>query len=141
MIRQSENALFGKKIAAARLAFVVYFFAIDRFHRDFCKNAESMSMKIESIVGFANHELCSFVATINKNTMSKGIYTGIIEKDENGNYFCGEYLLDYQMVLKGFILGDEITIKTVIVNPSDKSYNLYPKKSRNFAIANDKPEY
>jgi len=73
--------------------------------------------------------------------MSKGIYTGIIEKDANGNYFCGEYLLDYSMVLKGFNVGDEITIKTVIVNPSDKSYNDYPKKSRNFAIANNKPEY
>ncbi len=72
--------------------------------------------------------------------MSKGIYTGIIEKDDHGNYFCGEYLLDYQMVSKAFLLGDEITIKTVIVNPSDKSYNLYPKKSRNFAMTNDKPD-
>jgi hypothetical protein len=73
--------------------------------------------------------------------MSKGIYTGIIEKDAQGNYHCGEYLLDFQMVLKGFNLGDEITIKSVIVNPSDKSYGTYPKKSRNFAIANDKPDY
>ena len=72
--------------------------------------------------------------------MSKGIYTGIIEKDENCNYFCGEFLLDYQMVSKGFLLGDKITIKTVIVNPSDKSYATYPKKSRNFAIFNNKPE-
>lgn len=72
--------------------------------------------------------------------MSKGIYTGIIEKDANGNYFCGEFLLDYQLVSKGFNLGDKITIKTVIVNPSDKSYNEYPKKSRNFDKANDKQE-
>jgi len=72
--------------------------------------------------------------------MAKGIYTGTIEKDENGNYFCGEFLLDYQMVLKGFNLGDSITIKSVIVNPSDKSYNTYPKKSRNFALSNEKPE-
>lgn len=70
--------------------------------------------------------------------MSKGIYTGIIEKDANGNYFCGEFLLDYQLVSKGFLLGDKITIKTTIVNPSDKSYNDYPKKSRNFDKANDK---
>lgn len=97
-----------------------------------------MTVKIISIIGFAEHEMCSFTATVNKNTMSKGIYTGIIEKDENGNYFCGEYLLDFQMVSKGFLLGDKITIKSVIVNPSDKSYNLYPKKSRNFALANDK---
>ena len=141
MIGQTKNTFFRKVVAATRLAFIVDFLAIDAIYWDFRKNAESMSMKIESIVGFANHELCSFVATLNKNTMSKGIYTGIIEKDEHGNFFCGEYLLDYQMVLKGFILGDEITIKTVIVNPSDKSYNMYPKKSRNFAIANDKPEY
>ena len=73
--------------------------------------------------------------------MSKGIYTGIIEKDENGNYFCGEFLLDYQMVSKGFSIGEEITIKNSIVNPSDKSYGDYPKKSRNFAKSNDKPEY
>jgi hypothetical protein len=72
--------------------------------------------------------------------MSKGIYTGIIEKDANGNYFCGEFLLDYQLVSKGFLLGDKITIKTTIVNPSDKSYNDYPKKSRNFDKANDKRE-
>jgi len=72
--------------------------------------------------------------------MSKGIYTGIIEKDENGNYFCGEYLLDYQMVLKGFNLGDKITIKSFITNPSDKSFKDFPKKSRNFALYNLKPE-
>lgn len=72
--------------------------------------------------------------------MAKGIYTGIIELDENGNYFCGSYLLDYQMVVRSFKVGDTITIKTVIVNPSDKSFAIYEKKSRNFAIANDKQE-
>lgn len=75
-----------------------------------------------------------------RNIMSKGIYTGIIEIDENGNYFCGEFLLDYQMVSRSFKLGDEITVKTVIVNPSDKSYAVYEKKSRNFAIANNKED-
>lgn len=68
----------------------------------------------------------------------KGFYTGIIEKDENGNYFCGDYLLDYQYTEASFKLGDQINIKTVIANPSDKSYNQYPKKSRNFFLANDK---
>ena len=72
--------------------------------------------------------------------LSKGIYTGIIEKDTDGNYHCGIILLDYQAVLKGFNLGDLVTIKTVITNPSDKSFNKYPQKSRNFAIANLKPE-
>jgi hypothetical protein len=76
----------------------------------------------------------------NKNTMSKekGVYTGIIEKDSEGNYFCGEYLLDYKYTETSFKIGDKINIKTVIANPSDKSFNKYPKKSRNFFLANDK---
>lgn len=71
----------------------------------------------------------------------KGVYTGIIEKDEKGNYFCGQYLLDYKYTEAKFQLGDEITIKSVIENPSDISYGLYPKKSRDFFLANDKPEH
>ncbi len=72
--------------------------------------------------------------------LNKGIHTGVIEKDEKGNFFCGEFLLDYKMVTSSFQIGDLVTIKTVIVNPSDASYNTYPKKSRNFALANLKPE-
>lgn len=67
----------------------------------------------------------------------KGVYTGKMEQDEYGNFFCGPYLLDYQMAMK-FRLGDRINIKSVIENPSDKSYNLYPKKSRSFFLANEK---
>ena len=82
------------------------------------------------------------IRTFEKNTImskdKKGVYTGIIEKDADGNYFCGEYLLDYQYTEKNFKIGDEINIKSVIVNPSDKSYNQYPKKSRNFFLANEK---
>lgn len=82
------------------------------------------------------------IRTFEKNTImskdKKGVHTGIIEKDADGNYFCGEYLLDYQYTEKNFKLGDEINIKSVIVNPSDKSYNQYPKKSRNFFLANEK---
>jgi hypothetical protein len=47
----------------------------------------------------------------------KDIYTGIIEKDENGNYFCGTYLLDYRMVTEKFKEGDKITIRSVIEKP------------------------
>lgn len=68
----------------------------------------------------------------------KGVYTGAIEKDENGNYFCGEYLLDYKYTEANFKLGDVINIKSVITNPSDKSYERYPKKSGNFFLANNK---
>lgn len=68
----------------------------------------------------------------------KGVYTGIIEKDADGNFFCGEYLLDYQYTEASFKLGDEVNLKTVIANPSDRSYNKYPKKSKNFFLANKK---
>ena len=70
----------------------------------------------------------------------KGVYTGIIEKDENNNYFCGEYLLDYKIAHSNFNLVDWVTIKSVIENPSDISYDKYPKKSKNFDKANHKPE-
>lgn len=68
----------------------------------------------------------------------KGVYSGLIEKDENGNFFCGEYLLDYQHVMANFKEGDKITIKSVIENPSDKSFGQYPKKSRDFFLFNNK---
>lgn len=71
--------------------------------------------------------------------LKKGIYTGILEQDEDKNFFCGNYLIDYKMAQQ-FQLGDVITIKSVIENPSDKSYDKYPKKSRNFDKANLKPE-
>lgn len=70
----------------------------------------------------------------------KGLFTGLIDKDEKGNFFCGEYLLDYKMVAANFKIGDKITIKTAIVNPSDLSFKDYPKKSKNFALFNLKPQ-
>jgi len=68
----------------------------------------------------------------------KPVYTGIIEKDAEGNYHCGEYLLDYRQVQAGFKEGDKIAIKSVIENPSDKSYDRYPKKSKDFSLADKK---
>jgi hypothetical protein len=72
--------------------------------------------------------------------LQKGVYTGIIEKDENNNFFCGEFLLDYKMVMTKHVVGDMITIKSIIENPSDISYNKYQKKSKNFYKPNKKPQ-
>lgn len=69
---------------------------------------------------------------------NKPLYTGIIEKDADGNYHCGEYLLDYKQVETSFKLGDKVAIKSVIENPSDKSYAQYPKKSKEFGLADKK---
>lgn len=68
----------------------------------------------------------------------KAVYTGVIAQDEDGNYFCGAYLLDYQKAASGFKLGDEIKINSVIENPSDKSHEQYPMKSKDFALASKK---
>lgn len=78
--------------------------------------------------------------TSDDKMLQKGVYTGIIEKDENNNFFCGIYLLDYKMVQAKHALGDLITIKSIIENPSDISHNKYPKKSKNFDKANHKPQ-
>ena len=69
----------------------------------------------------------------------KGIYTGKIERDEKGNYFCGPYLLDYQYTEAGsFNVGDEVNLKSVIANPSHASNEIYKEKSRNFFLANER---
>lgn len=67
----------------------------------------------------------------------EGIYKGIIEKDENGNYFCGPYLLDYKLTVAKFKLGDTVLINTVINNRSDISLTQYPKKSMKFTLIVD----
>lgn len=67
----------------------------------------------------------------------KGIFIGIIEQDEQGNYFCGPYLLDYQYTEAQFKLGDQISIKTIIANPSGKSNVAYPMKSMKFFLAGE----
>lgn len=67
----------------------------------------------------------------------KAVYTGVIAQDEDGNYFCGEYLLDYKTVAKAFKLNDEITIMSVIENSSDKSNEQYPMKSKKFVLVTE----
>jgi hypothetical protein len=76
---------------------------------------------------------------MSKSAETKGLYSGIIEQDANGNFFCGEYLLDYKMVASNFKIGDKITLKTAITNPSDISFRAYEKKCKNFALFNLKP--
>lgn len=70
-------------------------------------------------------------------TPKKDLYTGPIAQDERGNFYCGAYLLDYKTVVSKFKLGDIVTIKSVIDNTSDLSYNDYPKKSKNFVMAKE----
>ena len=45
--------------------------------------------------------------TEEQKMLQKGVFTGIMEQDENKNFFCGEYLLDYKMAQR-HNLGDWI---------------------------------
>ncbi|HBK82863.1 MAG TPA: hypothetical protein DDZ41_04585 [Flavobacterium sp.] len=63
----------------------------------------------------------------------KVIYTGIIEQDEAGNFFCGSYLLDYKYTVASFKIGNKITIKSIAENPSDMSYDKYQKSQNYFS--------
>jgi hypothetical protein len=77
------------------------------------------------------------IMTVQKKNVTKRFM--IMEKDEN-NIFLWCLSLDYKMAISNHTLGDYITIKTIIENPSDISYNKYPKKSKNFDKANNKPQ-
>jgi len=65
----------------------------------------------------------------------EGLYQGVIEKDENGNFFCGPLLLDYQLVKANFKIGDRISVKKVVGNTSAKSSAAYPQKAVKFSLA------
>lgn len=83
-----------------------------------------------------------FVSLLHKyNNMPRetkqGLYQGIIEQDEKGNYFCGPYLLDYQLVELHFRLGDKVSLKKIIGNTSRKSFDDYPQKSIKFALVGE----
>lgn len=67
----------------------------------------------------------------------KGYFVGVIEKDADGNYFCGEYLLDYRLTEANFKIGDQVEVRTLINNPSFKSSKKYPKKSLSFFLVKE----
>lgn len=71
----------------------------------------------------------------------RGLYQGIIERDEKGNYFCGPYLLDYKLTEANFKLGDKVSLKKIVGNTSGKSAEDYPQKSTKFSLVGEVHEY
>ena len=65
----------------------------------------------------------------------EGLYQGVIEKDEDGNFFCGPLLLDYKLASYHFKVGDRISVKKVVSNTSAKSNSKYPQKAVKFSLA------
>ena len=61
------------------------------------------------------------------NTSNSEIIVGIIERDENGIFHCGEYILNYTYTQANFNLGDNIQIIEFQDNTSPKTKFYYPK--------------
>lgn len=75
---------------------------------------------------------------LNQNKwMNKVIYRGEIEQDEENNYYCGEYLLNYSFVNGSYEVGQEILIIKVVPNTNSRTRNLYSQYAQNFRIADD----
>ncbi|MDG4950741.1 hypothetical protein NLM59_07375 [Weeksellaceae bacterium KMM 9724] len=55
-----------------------------------------------------------------------GGYEGIIEQDNFGNYYCGEYYLNYRLIQENFKVGQKIKIKEINVNINKRTSNLFP---------------
>ncbi|MBL1408290.1 hypothetical protein [Sphingobacterium faecale] len=71
----------------------------------------------------------------------RGLYQGIVEQDEKGNYYCGPYLLDYKLTEANFKLGDKVSIKKIVSNTSGKSIEEYPQKAIIFSLVKEEEKF
>jgi hypothetical protein len=73
----------------------------------------------------------TFYELISKDTPT--IYEGTIEQDSVKNYFCGEYLLNLNAIIKnGCQLGDKIKIFESIKNTNKSTNKTYPNFATKF---------
>jgi hypothetical protein len=61
-------------------------------------------------------------------------YTGKIEQDSKGNYYCGEYLLSYKLVKGKFRVGDIIKIFESSKNNDPRTDKFYPEFAINVNV-------
>lgn len=54
------------------------------------------------------------------------IHTGLITQDVNGNFYCGEYQLNYKYTEQNFKVGDRITILDATENGNFRTKDTYP---------------
>jgi hypothetical protein len=59
---------------------------------------------------------------------------GTIEQDDNENYDCAEYLLNYNYTQANFDVGDTIQIKEFQYNGNAKTNIFYPKFALKFSM-------
>ncbi|MCF8342992.1 MAG: hypothetical protein K9I82_18595 [Chitinophagaceae bacterium] len=64
---------------------------------------------------------------------STSYYEGLIEQDNKGNFYCGEYALAYLHIINNnFKIGDRIKITESMENTNNKTNLLYPKHAKKF---------
>lgn len=64
------------------------------------------------------------------------IFEGLIEQDEYGNYYCGDYLLNYRYTQENFNINDKIKIIQSDENTDIRNKRLYPFHAKRFAKLN-----
>ncbi len=68
-------------------------------------------------------------------SIESGIFEGIIEKDNKGNYHCEQIILTYKdITANGYKIGDKIRILKTAINTNEKNKDFYPK----FAISSER---
>jgi len=60
------------------------------------------------------------------------IFTGTIEQDAKGNYYCGEYLLNYNYVKNNYKISDKIEVLEVADNSNSGTKAFYGKYAVKF---------
>lgn len=63
---------------------------------------------------------------------SSNVMTGVIEQDENDNYHCGAYLLNYNYVRSNYKIGDKIKIISSNTNNNPRTKTQYPNFAHQF---------
>jgi hypothetical protein len=63
---------------------------------------------------------------------TEAMYTGKLEQDDDGNYFCGIYLLNYNYTKENYSLGEEIAILEATVNNNSRTQQRYTHFANKF---------
>ena len=89
---------------------------------------DSNNDKEKNKVDFCIYETINSTKVAKKSELKKA--SGIIEKDEFGNYHCDNTILTYKHFGENqYSIGDEIFITKVCNNTNEKTCHLYPKSA------------
>lgn len=69
---------------------------------------------------------------VKKTATSLDDLIGCIAQDSYNNYYCNQYILDYNYTKANFKVGEEIEITEITENFNDKNNKMYPKRGHKF---------